>query len=131
VTLRSSTATATLGVTHRWSTIGFGFIAVVLLGLGARIAYLCALYFSGSPSATRFQIETSALWFIIVGLILAVLRTTQAGERPFDVRRHVISESVLWVLGAVALYWPAFGIGFLVRRFRAHRASVSICDRLV
>ena len=86
-------------------------LAVVALGL--RVLYLFVRYILGSAGAQRFHIETAALIFIAVGLMVRIARS----RRPEKGRtKWIASSSWTWLIFcglAVALYWPALSVGFL------------------
>jgi hypothetical protein len=86
-------------------------LAVVALGL--RVLHLFVRYIVGSAGAQRFQVETWALIFIAVGLMVRVARSRRA-ERRQTQSLPVSSWTWLVFCGlAVALYWPALSVGFL------------------
>ena len=120
---------ATTSATNiRWSNIRFGLLVVLLVSLAVRTALLCARYFLNDSATQRFHVETSALWFVLVALLLAVTRTTSTAEADSARPGRIVGEYTLWVLGSGALYWPALTIGFLSDDFqlteRAYRFAL-------
>jgi hypothetical protein len=109
----------------RWGALATRLLTFIVIVLGARTMYLCATYLSGSQAPKRFQVETTATWFVVAVVVSAVVRRAARVER-IDVRvpRNQVGEWGVWCLAAVALYWPALGVGFLSDDFvLAHRAS--------
>jgi hypothetical protein len=102
-------------------------LSFLVIVFAVRTAYLCLGYFSGHPSTQRFHVETSALCFVIAALTLSTIRTT-ASRCRFESKRKSALECVLWVLGAGALYGPAFTVGLLSDDFpltdRAYRFAL-------
>ena len=96
----------TVAINSRWETFE-RTAAFVVLALGARVLYLFIRYVLGF-GAERFQVESGAMLFLVVGLTYRLARR----------RRFVESESTmvkgvrpsLWLAFcalAIALYWPA------------------------
>jgi hypothetical protein len=91
-----------------WTWIG----SAVLLALAARVAYFLVRYELGDPLAQRFRVESAALAWAVAGLVLCLTRTRTPNQRN-DAGRHSIGLWALFCAGAVILYWPALGVGFL------------------
>jgi hypothetical protein len=89
-----------------------GFVVVLLLG--ARTFYLYVQQVRGL--APRYHVETSAVLFVLAGLLLILVdrrsrtrETVSVGSRP----PHPALTWGMFVAAALALYWPAIGLGLL------------------
>ncbi|MGE5245196.1 MAG: hypothetical protein ACM3SQ_13280 [Betaproteobacteria bacterium] len=88
-------------------------LSLVLI-LACRTAYLATIWFAGVPGATRFRIETSAVWLVALGLLLAWTRrqSAEALAEPASATWPAWT-ALLWCAAAIALYLPVLSVGFL------------------
>ncbi len=85
-------------------------VRALTIGLGARVALLCAAYFLGSPDVRRYQVESAAVAFIVVGTLLHVA----LGRNPSLERRtttRLTGEWAIWCAASLVLYWPSLWVG--------------------
>jgi len=85
----------------------------VVVLLGVRVFYLFVRYILGSTTTQRFHVESAALIFLAVGLIVRLVRSRRSEPEP---TMSTTLPRFLWVFFcglAVALYWPALTVGFL------------------
>src|SRR6266850_1255371 len=83
----------------RWASVRFGLLVTLLVALAGRTALLCARYFLKDSATKSFHVETGALWFVVVAVVLAVTRTTSSPESDSVRPRGVVGEYALWGVG--------------------------------
>ncbi len=94
------------------------FVAMaVVLGLAARLVYFFLAYLAGDSSIRRYHVETAAVTFVGVGLALRLTSSQAGGTAPAESRRLPLWLWPLFVVLALAIYWPAVGVGFLADDF--------------
>jgi hypothetical protein len=102
-------------------------LAVLVLALGLRAAYLYALYNGGDPSIAHHHIESAVFVFVVVGAALAVVsvRRDDPPQVPPEPSRWWLA---VFVVVAAALYRRALGVGLLSDDFElvARAASWNI-----
>lgn len=84
-----------------------------VIALGLRVSYLFVRYILGSTGTQRFHVESWALIFVAIGLLVRVARSRLPEQRR---TKTVATSPWVWLVFcglAVALYWPALSVGFL------------------
>jgi hypothetical protein len=87
---------------------------VVVLLLGARTFYLYVQQVRGL--APRYHVETSAVLFVLAGLLFLLFDRRSRTREAVPVESRLPHPALTWavfVAAALALYWPAIGLGLL------------------
>jgi hypothetical protein len=103
--------------TRRRATL-IWLVRVLALLLGARTILLAGRYLLGAPSVPRYQVESGAVAFVVVGALAHATRAREglASGSSVAIRRRpamVVAELAGWCAASLALYWPVVRIGFL------------------
>src|SRR5712691_43941 len=85
---------------------------LIVVALGLRVLYLFVRYILGF-GAQRFHVESWALIFVAVSLIIRVARSRKLQQRQTKALAASFWPWLVFCGLALALYWPALSVGFL------------------
>jgi len=94
-------------------------IKVLALVLGARTVLLAWRYLLGASNVPRYQVESSVVAFVVLGVIALAIHPRNASESGSEVGTEqqrpamTIAELAGWCAASTALFWPSLTIGFL------------------
>jgi hypothetical protein len=89
------------------------FVAGAVCLLGARVLYLFGSYILGVGGTERFRVESWALIFVMLGLVLRLARSRRTQTGPRQPGRLPAWTWLVYCGLAFALYRPALAVGLL------------------